>query len=71
LNQLGKNKIKRTGRLFNIGKWILWTPPTIQSSDESLGSIPVLARSRMQTFIFENEIILKFLKVFFVFKAKN
>lgn len=58
LNQPGKNKIKRIGSLCNIGKWTLWTPPTTKSSDESLGSISVFARSRMQKFIFENGIIL-------------
>jgi hypothetical protein len=55
LTQPGKNKIKRTGSLCNIGKW---TAPITKSSDESVGSMSLIARSRMQTFIFENEIIL-------------
>lgn len=58
LNQPGKNKIKRIGSLCNISKWTLWTPPTTKSSDEFLGSISVFGKSRMLTFILENEIIL-------------
>ena len=36
----------------------MWNPPTTQSSDKSLGSISVIAKSRKQAFIFENEILL-------------